>query len=91
MQLFEILLQLQFLIILFFIIIVIKAVINDINVYIIAATIKGVVPPNENAKTKNIEKVIPATLIEQLINVSNIIDRIIVASGIAKKINKIFI
>lgn len=89
--LFDILLQLPLFLILPIIIIVIKAVINEINVYIIAATIKAVVPPNANAKIKNIEKAIPATLSGQFINVSNIMDRIIVASGIAKKINKIFI
>ena len=70
---------------------IITAVIKEISVYTIAATINSAVPPNANAKTIKIEKKIPATLKGQFIKLSSIADKIITASGIAKKISKTFI
>ena len=69
----------------------INAVIKEIIVYTIAATIKSAVPPSANAVTIKIEKNIPATLSGQFIKLSNIAERIITARGIAKKISKTFI
>ena len=50
--------------------------------------IKNVSSATANVKISNIENVIPAIFIGQFINVSNIIDNIVIATGSAKYNNK---
>ena len=64
---------------------IITAVIKEISVYTIAATISSAVPPKANARTIKIEKNIPATLKGQFIKLSSIADKIMTASGTSSK------